>query len=419
MSGDTETLEYAIQPVPEEKTVSGWQVGCVIVGIAITLPGLYSGGEISQTLGMETAFYALLVAAAVLSIMSIPTAIIGQETRRTSYGLIREVFGPIGGPVINAVFGVILLGWYAVTAELFGRTLMIGFDVILGLSQPQWIFTLISSLLVMITTLYGFKAIDRLAIIAVPLLILVFAYVSLKALQGTLPQLQDIMVTESGRFRWAVNAITGSMIVSVVLMPDLSRYARTRSDAIVAGILGNGGGSVIGMALAMLPAAVSGSYDPMAYMVAAGLGVGALLVLIGATWTTNAVNLYSTGLVVGDVTQRENYRPVITICGVLGTALAIFGIADNLIDFLLLLGALVPPIAGVYLVDYFTLAQRGQNPGTACISALLAASFGILHHFSMLPETFSTGITALDGFMMSAALYAALCWADRRRTVLS
>lgn len=419
MNGDNESLEYATQPVPEGKTVSGWQVGCVIVGIAITLPGLYSGGEISQILGIQTAFYALIAAAAVLSIMSIPTAVIGQETRRTSYGLIRQVFGPIGGPAINAVFGVILLGWYAVTAELFGRTLMLGFDTILNISQPQWVFTVISSLLVVITTLYGFKAIDRLAIIAVPLLILVFAYVSVQALQGTLPQMAALPAPQGGRFGWAVNALIGSMIVSVVLMPDLSRYARTRADAIIAGILGNGGGSVVGMALAMLPASVSGSFDPMTYLVAAGLGVGALLVLVGATWTTNAVNLYSTGLVVGDVTQRESYRSIITVCGILGTALALFGIADNLIDFLLLLGALVPPIAGVYLVDYFALAQRGQNPGTACISALLAAAFGVLHHFTMLPASLSTGLTAIDGLVISAAIYAALCWADRRRAVLS
>lgn len=419
MSADEATTEYATQPVPEAKTVSGWQVGCVIIGIAITLPGLYSSGEIAQSLGMKQSILALLVAASVLSVMSIPTSIIGQQTRRTSYGLIRQVFGPIGGPMINSVFGIILLGWYAVTAELFGRTLMIGFESILDISQPQWVFTVLSSVLVLLSTLYGFKAIDRLAIVAVPALILVFAYVSLKAFNGALPKLENAAPLTAGGFVWAVNAITGSMIVSVVLMPDLSRYARTRMDAAIAAVIGNGGGSVIGMALAMLPAIMSGSVDPMTYMVAAGLGIGALMVLIGATWTTNAVNLYSTALVVGDITQRENYTRVIILCGILGTALALVGIADNLIDFLLFLGVLVPPIAGVYLVDFFILGQSARNPSTACLSALLATGFGLLHHFAWLPKVTSTGITALDGLCVSAALYSALCWAERSRVAPS
>lgn len=410
--------EYALKPVPEDKTVSGWQVGCVVIGIAITLPGLYSGGEITQTLGLSKAFWALLAGAAVLALMSIPTAIIGQQTRRTSYHLIRNVFGPFGGPIINTIFGLILLGWYAVTAELFGRTLMIGFDDVLGIVMPQWAFTIISSVLVLLTTLYGFKAIDRLAVVVVPLLMLTFAYVTLKALNGTLPQIMEITAPPEKTFRWAVDAIIGSMIVSVVLMPDLSRYARTHKDAIIAAVLGNGGGSLIGMVLAMLPALVSGAVDPMAYMGAAGLGFFALFILIGTTWTTNAVNLYSTGLVVGEVGKIESYRSVIWVCGLLGTALALVGIADNLIDFLLLLGVIVPPIAGVYLIDYFFFGARAANPATACLCAALSAGFGIMHYIGWFPAALSTGISALDALLLSAALYTSFLWAERKREAL-
>lgn len=417
MQDDSHSNEYAISPVPEAKTVSGWQVGCVVIGIAITLTGLYSGGEIAQTLGLKKALLALFAAAAVLSLMSIPTAIIGQQTRRTSYSLIRSVFGPIGGPIINCVFAAVLLGWYAVTAELFGRTLMIGFDEILGIALPQWIFTIVSSILVLVTTLYGFKAIDRLAIVAVPLLILTIGYVSLTAFLGALPTLVDMEPMEVKSFRWAVDAVIGTMIVNVVLMPDLTRYARSKGDAVIAAILGNGGGSVISMALAMLPAIITGSVDPMVYMLAAGLGLIALLILIGATWTTNAINLYSTGLVVGDITQSENYRVVVAFCGALGTGLALVGIADNLIDFLLLLGILVPPIAGVYLVDYFIFNGDIQRPKVACLSALLAAGFGLLHYQALIPSDLSCGLSALDALILSAALYAIFCWADKRREV--
>ena len=40
---------------------------------------------------------------------------------------------------------------------------------------------------------------------------------------------------------------------------------------------------------------------------------------------------------------------------------ALVGIAGRLIDFLVLLGLLVPPVAGVYLADFFVFARRDYS----------------------------------------------------------
>ncbi|MEM9289505.1 MAG: cytosine permease [Pseudomonadota bacterium] len=409
--------EYATSPVPEAETVSGWQVGFVIIGIAITLPGLYSGGEIAQALGLSKALLALIFASAVLSIMSIPTAILGQRKRLTSYALIKGVFGPAGGTVINAIFGLILIGWYAVTADLFGRTLHTGLEDSLGLAISTPLLTIVSSALVIVTTLYGFKAIDRLATVAVPLLFLVIAYVSARhILDGFDPGPQTSAGSPHGAsFTWAVNAVIGAMIVNVVLMPDLSRYARTRGDAILAAVMGNGLGSVVAMALAMIPALATGQLDPMAYMLSAGLGIAALSILVAATWTTNSVNLYSTGLVAGAVLQTEQFRRMVAVAGILGTAAALAGFADYLIDFLIILGILVPPVAGVYLVHHFILGEDIPFHGAACLSAGTATALGMMSYFTLLPTGFSSSIAALDTLLLGAGLYWGTVQLLRRR----
>ena len=48
--------------VPDSEAVPGFQVGLVCVGIAITLPSLYTGGEIARGLGLGEGSVAVLVA---------------------------------------------------------------------------------------------------------------------------------------------------------------------------------------------------------------------------------------------------------------------------------------------------------------------------------------------------------------------
>jgi cytosine permease len=87
-----------------------------------------------------------------------------------------------------------------------------------------------------------------------------------------------------------------SSIVGVVLMPDLSRYARNTKDCITASILGNELGNSFSMLIAVFPAIVTNLLDPMAYMVMLGVVFSVFIILVHATWTTNSVNLYSTTL---------------------------------------------------------------------------------------------------------------------------
>ena len=84
--------ESARVPVREDETVSGWSVGMVIFGICLTLPTLYAGAITAEQLGFIGTAKAVGLASLVLSIMSIPAAIVGAETRLSSYLIIEFVF---------------------------------------------------------------------------------------------------------------------------------------------------------------------------------------------------------------------------------------------------------------------------------------------------------------------------------------
>ncbi len=405
--------ENARTPVDPAEAVSGLQIGIVLIGISITLPLMYSAGEIARGLGLVPAIAATLLGALVLSLMSIPAAIVGARTRLSSYMIIEHTFGYAGAKLINFGFALFLLGWYAVTAELFGRTLFLAASELLGAQWPQWIYTVLSSVLVAVTTLYGFKAIDRLALLAVPFLLLCLLAVVVLSLRSMgLEEVAALPATGDLSMTTAVSAVIGAAIVGVVLTPDLTRYARNTRDCIVASFVGQGGGMSIAYIAGMIPVLVWGELEPMAYMLALGFGVIALCVLVFATWTTNVINLYSTALASRASMPVGSYRLFVLLMAVFGTGAALVGISDRLIDFLVLMGLLVPPIAGVYFADFFILGRRDfsgahldSRPALRVNALIAALGTGVLSAWLHARGLSVTSLGALDSLVISLGLY--------------
>jgi cytosine permease len=105
----------------------------------------------------------------------------------------------------------------------------------------------------------------------------------------------------------------------------------------------------------------SGEKNFINIMTGMGLGVAGLVVLIFATWTTNTGNLYSNSLVLKTIFTRVPQWLIVIIAGILGTLLAVIGVSHYFIGFLLFLGISIPPIAGIYIADYFFVHKRSYD----------------------------------------------------------
>ncbi len=402
-------------PVPAEETVSGFQIGVVIIGISITLPLLYSAGELAEGVGFANGVLAVIAGALILSVMSVPASIVGQRSGLSSYMIIEHTFGYAGAKFVNFWFGLFLLGWYAVTAELFGRTLFLAAGQLTTLDIPEPVYTIASSALVTVTTIYGFRAIDRLALIAVPFLLLALIGVVVLSLRQV--AFSDLLTLSGNTIDMptAISAVVGAAIVGVVLMPDLTRYARNTLDCVTASFLGQGGGIVVAYVAGMIPVLVWGELEPMNYMVLIGYGGIALAVIVFATWTTNVINLYSMALAARASVPVGHYPEVVIAGGIVGTLAALAGISDYLIEFLVTLGLLVPPIAGVYLVDFFVfhrtdfsethLEKRRPIRTNAVIAGI---GSGVLSTWMYFNDLSLTTIAPLDSLAISVLVYLLL-----------
>ena len=424
------TDNHSRGPVPAEESVSGTAIAVVIIGVSITLPAFLVGTELMAALGLVEGVLAIVVGGFLTACIGYFTMRVGTSTRLSTYNIIRFCFGRVGSRAVNLILATTLFGWFGVTAALFGRALSQAVDDAFGVLLPHPIFTVAGGVLMVATTIYGFRAIDRLSRIAVPLLATLLLYGVSRVLDsGSVAELSNVqgqpnegLATVSA----GISIVIGSFFVGVTLVPDLARFARSSRDAITGSFLSYGVGFPLVLLLAGLPVLVSDEPDLISSMTSLGLGIPVLIVLVFATWTTNINNLYSASLSIARMMPRVRDWVITLASGAIGTLLALAGIMDHFVEFLILLGIIVPPVAGVYLTDYFLLRATRINPDqhdqvpNFRWDAMAAWAIGCAVGFLERTGGWSlTTVTAIDTLLVSGAvlwLWNRLeLWRDHRR----
>jgi cytosine permease len=408
--------EFSIDPVPEEETVNGFHVALVLIGIAITIPAFLTGSQLGLAMGLSDVAVAIPVGAAVLCVIGCLAATIAAQSRLTTYMIIQFCFGTRGAKLVNLIISITIFGWFTVTASFFGESIQQAVKDIWGVSRG-WavnlnLLIILGSLLVIATTVFGFKAIDKLAQLAVPLLFAALLWLVYLALEdATLAELQSYS-SEAMTLGQGITAVIGGFIVGAVILPDYCRYVRNTRHGLFASVLHFGVAYPLILLMLAVVAIHSGEKNFINIMTGMGLGVIGLLVLIFATWTTNTGNLYSNALVLKTIFTGVPQWLIVVIAGLLGTLLAIIGITDYFIGFLIFLGISIPPVAGIYIADYFfvhnrnyELANLKKQPAIAYpafIAWIIASTVAYLttNDFFTL-----TSIPACDAVVVSFILY--------------
>lgn len=377
--------DYTTTKVPENKTVHGINIAAIIVGIGVTLPTFYVGGEVAQAIGLSRSLWVFILVNLVLGILCSITAIIGNRTRLSTYMLLHFSFGRKGTLFINLLIGITLLGWYAVTVEIFGEALTDTFKHLLDVNVPMSVSIIIGSILMTITAIFGFKIVERFSTLAVPLMIVFLMYLLYTTIGSqSIENLLDIKGNDRMTIIEAISAIVGLTILTPVLMPDFSRFARTDKDSLIAVLA-----LVIGFPIILLagaiPSLITGEIDIMKIMISLSLTIPAFMILIFSTWTTNTSNLYSTQLTLSTIFRKQKIATLGIIASTVGTLVAVIGIATHFIDLLSILSVLIPPISAIFIADFFFIKKQKYD----------------LNDFDKLPDF---GISAICSWILSCVV---------------
>ena len=411
MSSLPEQDEFSTHAVPTDARVASFRVAAVASVVSFSLPTFIAGIEVSNGVGPDLTLAAILGGALVIFLIGWLMGSIGARTGFNSYLLVRLAFGDVGARIVNLMFSISLLGWFGINLNLFGLALAGLSEELFGVIPPELLVTIMASLLITLTTIIGFRAINLVSTLMIPVL----AFVALALLVTATNQTAPLVATSGAEMSLGdgISAIVGSIVIGSIIMPDITRFLRTSGGA----LLTSGTSFMIAQPFVMWVAAsaamVLETQDIISIMLTLGLGLGAFIIIIAGSWVLNALNLYSAVLGVTASLPSLSARTVTVVLGVTGVSAGLLNILDSFVTFLFYLSVIFIPVAGVIIVDHFIarpeayrvtevednqpINRWGLLAWLVGAAVALAASEGFIGSL--------TRVAALDAMLTAAVLY--------------
>ncbi|MEO1304464.1 MAG: cytosine permease [Pseudomonadota bacterium] len=414
--------EFEVVAIRDDQLTPWWRVAAVGSMVAFSLPTFITGLEVYQGLTPWQTVIALVVGS--LMIFAIGSAMggIGAQTRMSSYLLTRIAFGDHGAGVVNFAFAISLLGWFGININLFADAVSGLSTTLFGGSPSNLILSLIAAACMTGVTFAGFRAINLLATLMVPVLAVVTVILIYNAV--SLESLPDLMAAEKSAplsVGEGISAIVGAIIVGAIILPDVTRFVRSWRGAIGVTFISYMVVQFLVMAAASVASGATGSGDILEIMLQFGLGLGAFIIVIAGSWVLNALNLYSTVLSIKATFPKLNQAALILGLGVFGAGAALLNLLDFFVEFLIYLSIVFIPVAGVVIADYVLVRRRAYKIETLednrkfAPKAFGAWAIGAIASLMMYyyPNLSPSGISAIDAIVLTAISYLALAWNDR------
>lgn len=425
--------EFSAVPIRKDQLVAWPRVAAIAAMVGFSLPTFLTGLEVFAGLSPVNAMWALFWGSLIVTLVGCVTGYIGASDRMSSYLLVRVAFGDKGAAFVNIAFAVSLMGWFGLNINLFMDTVGRLAADLWGMNVPDIFLAIIASFCMTLTTLVGFKAINLLSTILIPILVVVTVLFAKSAF--TSYGLPDFLAMEKPARAIGENAmsigdgiswVVGAVIIGAIILPDITRFIREKSGAVYTAIICYLIVQLLVMFAAGLAGVSSGVFESyfdadgvsrtdviLKLMLDVNLGLGAFIIIIAGSWVLNSLNLYSTVLSTKATFPNLNTKWLTIGLGVLGVVAALLNILGAFETFLWYLSIIFIPVAGVLIIDRFFIRPQVYNLETlannnvlnipAFIAWAIGAIVAIMADRGAIPNL--TGIGAMDALILSAVLY--------------
>ena len=393
------------------------RIAAISAMVSFSLPTFVTGLEVYQALTVTDALWALLIGSLILTVIGGAMGTIGVRSRLSSYLLVRIAFGNAGAGIVNLAFAISLIGWFGVNIDLFSNSVVQLLSAEFGLRVPEWPIDIFAGICMLATTLYGFKAINILASMMVPILAIVTAMMFYGAVD-------EISVSQYIAYEKAatltlgdgVSAIVGVIIIGAIILPDITRFSKQKAGGVYTAFWAYMVVELFVLFVSGFAATAMQETEVLSLMLELNLGFAAFFIVIAGSWVLNSLNLYSTTLSIEATFPKWNKTVIITVLGVIGVFAAFMNILSMFISFLSFLSDIFVPVAGVLIIDAFLINAANYNISTlenhfkfsipAFIAWLVGAAFAVFN--DLLFSISVTGITVIDAITLTAAIYIML-----------
>lgn len=385
-----------LAPTPMDKrTWSAWNIAALWIGMAVCIPTyMLAAGMIGQGMNWWQAVLTVMLGNL---IVLVPMVLNGHGG--TKYGvpfpvLARASFGTVGANIPALARSLVACGWFGIQCWIGGKaiySILIAMKwinenpetaqiALLGITPWQLAcfgaFWLVHVVIVVrgIETLKFFESWAAPFLIASGLALLVWAVVKVDDL-GVLFKTESNFAT-AGEF-WRVffpqlTAMVGFWATLSLNIPDFTRFCRSQRDQVVGQVAGLPptmtlfcfiGIVVTGATVVLFGEAIWEPVDLVSKLGSPTVVVVSMIALVIATLSTNlAANVVSPANGFSNVAPSKiSYRMGGLITCVIGVVIMPWRLIENLGDYIetWLIGysALLGPIAGIMIADYFVLRR--------------------------------------------------------------
>ena len=396
----TQLANEDLLPVaPEQRTWHWWHIASLWVGMAICIPTYtLASGLIASGWTWQAA-----VAAVILGNVVVLVPIALNSHAGTRYGipfpvLARASFGVLGANVPALLRGLVACGWFGIQTWIGGWAIYKLIEVLwpgiatlpqilpafVGLNTGEFLCFMLFWTMNVWIVLRGMESIKLLETWGSPFLLAVgvalFVWAWLRA-GGLGPMLENPGGQAVGR-SGGLTQVFGAGLTSAVAfwgtmalsIPDFSRYARSQRDQVIGQAVGLPATmavfAFIGAAVTNATVVIFGTRiaDPVALLARIGGPLMIVLSMAGlvvATLTTNiAANIVAPANAFSNLApHRITFKQGAIITAVIGILMLPWRLyndaATYIFTWLIGYGALLGPVAGIMIADYF-LVRRGE-----------------------------------------------------------
>jgi cytosine permease len=410
--------DYPVTPVPPHARKSFFSLAVVLLGFTVFTPTMLAGAELGSAFALSDLLVVILLGSLVLGTYVAILGWIGARTGLTTVVMARYVLGSRGGKLASILLGGTQIGWYGVVIGTIGELTAQAF---------QWesyaakaVVMVAASALMCLTACYGYRGMYWVSAISTPLILLLAFWVLLRSLDevggwGGLAALEpDGTMTTAV----AITTVVGTFVSAGTQAPNWTRFARSGKDAVIACAVGFLIGNGLMIFLGATGAMTFGEGDFVLVLYQLGLVGWGLFLLFGNLWKSNADTAYAFGVAGAELFEKPSKLPFVVGGSVIGTVLALLGVHNHLVDYLVLLGVFIPPLGGVLIGDYLA-RWRGGMPEGANLPAVNVVNMAIYVVASLLAWVASEiefGVPPVLGVLVAAGLSFAAGRVSGRRT---
>lgn len=385
-------------------TTKWYSLAGIWFGGMVSVPTLLVGSTLIASLSFHLSLWAGLIGFSFVVIFMSLLSIAAVKERKETVSLAASSFGENGAKlIVGLIIGWSTLGWFGIQSNIAGESFSKIVTEMNGPDIPVWVSSIFWGIIMVITAVFGFKYLKWLNYVAVPAIIVLLVYglvITFKT--HDFQEILNFTPKEKMPLLQAIGFTIGFISVGGVISPDYNRFAATKKDAILGSIFGVIPSALCLLAIGSILAITQGTYDIVKIFSSLGFPFFAMSILILATWTSNVINVYSSGLAFNNLLNlgNENRSKTTLIVGVFGIILAALGVLSYFMNFISLLTITITPIAGVMISDYFISKTYKEDALSFNWKGIFSWISGVLLMVSMTSE-----IKNIIGIISAAIVY--------------